>query len=117
MMIKPGYDLTGKPIPEKTIQDQIRSALSYYCVVFRANVGTFKQGDRFISTGIPKGFPDLFGFRKSDGKMFFIEVKNVKGRLSPEQINFGKKMEEAKVLYGVARSVDDAFKIVGVATK
>lgn len=56
----------------------------------------------------------MFGFRKSDGKMFFIEVKNVKGRLSPEQINFGKQMEEAKVLYGVARSVEDAFKIVGV---
>ena len=116
-MIKPGYDLTGKPIPEKTIQDQIRSALSYHCVVFRANVGTFKQGNRFISTGLPKGFPDLFGFRKRDGKMFFIEVKNVKGRLSPEQINFGKQMEEAKVLYGVARSVEDAFKIVGVTTK
>lgn len=117
MMIKPGYDLTGKPIPEKTIQDQIRSALSYHCVVFRANVGTFKQGNRFISTGLPKGFPDLFGFRKSDGKMFFIEVKNVKGRLSPEQINFGKQMEEMKVLYGVARSVEDAFKIVGVTAK
>ncbi len=116
-MIKPGYDLTGKPIPENTIQDQIRSALSYHCVVFRANVGTFKQGNRFISTGLPKGFPDLFGFRKSDGKMFFIEVKNIKGRLSPEQINFGKQMEEMKVLYGVARSVEDAFKIVGVTTK
>lgn len=111
-MIKQGYDLTGKPIPEKHIQDDIRQALSYTCEVFRANVGTFRRGDRFINTGLPKGFPDLFGFRRSDGKMFLIEVKNVKGRLSAEQKEFGKQMERYDVLYGVARSVEDALKIV-----
>lgn len=114
MGIKSGYDLTGKPIPEKTTQDQIRAALSYYCHVYRANVGVFKQGNRFISTGLPKGFPDLFGFRHKDGKMFFIEVKNVKGRLSKEQIEFGKELERYNILYGVARSVEDAFKIIGI---
>lgn len=111
-MIKQGYDLTGKPIPEKVIQDDIRQALSYSCEVFRANVGVFRRGDRFVNTGLPKGFPDLFGFRKSDGKMFLIEVKNVKGRLSKEQKEFGKRMEEQNVLYGVARSVEDALKII-----
>lgn len=111
-MIKQGYDLTGKPIPEKHIQDDIRQALSYSCEVFRANVGVFRRGDRFVNTGLPKGFPDLFGFRKSDGKMFLIEVKNVKGRLSKEQKEFGKRMEEQNVLYGVARSVEDALKII-----
>ncbi|WP_308533266.1 VRR-NUC domain-containing protein [uncultured Peptoniphilus sp.] len=114
MGIKDGYDLTGKPIPEKTIQDQIRTALSYYCHVYRANVGVFKQGSRFISTGLPKGFPDLFGFRHKDGKFFVIEVKNIKGRLSPEQIAFGKEMAKYNILYGVARSIEDAFKIVEI---
>lgn len=107
-----GYDPTGKPIPEKHIQDDIRQALSYSCEVFRANVGVFRRGDRFINTGLPKGFPDLFGFRRSDGKMFLIEVKNVKGRLSKEQKLFGELMKEQNVLYGVARSVEDALKIV-----
>lgn len=111
-MIKQGYDLTGKPIPEKHIQEDIRQALSYTCEVFRANVGVFRRGDRFVNTGLPKGFPDLFGFRKSDGKMFLIEVKNVKGRLSKEQKEFGKRMKEQNVLYGVARSVEDALKII-----
>ena len=112
--MKDGYDMAGKVIPEKMIQDAIREALSFSCVVFRANVGTFKQGDRYINTGLPKGFPDLFGFRKSDGKFFAIEVKNVKGKLSKGQEEFGKYMEECNVLYGVARNVADAFKIVGV---
>ena len=112
--MKEGYDITGKVISEKLIQNAIREALSYSCVVFRANVGTFKQGDRYINTGLPKGFPDLFGFRKSDGKILAIEVKNVKGELSKGQEEFGKYMEECNVLYGVARNVADAFKIVGV---
>lgn len=111
-MIKQGYDLLGKPISEKIIQDDIRTALSYTCVVFRANVGTFKQGNRYINTGLPKGFPDLFGFRKSDGKLFFIEVKNATGRLSANQIQFGKDIANYDVLYGVARSVEDALKII-----
>lgn len=111
-MIKKGYDLTGKPISEKHIQDDIRQALSYTCEVFRANVGVFRRGERFVSTGLPKGFPDLFGFRRSDGKMFLIEVKNVKGRLSKEQKLFGDLMKKQNVLYGVARSVEDALKIV-----
>ncbi|WP_019132671.1 VRR-NUC domain-containing protein [Peptoniphilus obesi] len=113
-MIKKGYDLTGKAIPEKQIQDSIRVALSPYCYVYRANVGVFRQGDRFINTGLPKGFPDLFGFRKKDGKMFFIEVKNIKGRLSREQKLFGQEMQKQKVLYGVARSIEDAYKILEI---
>lgn len=110
--MKQGYDLLGKPIPEKEIQDQIRQILSYSCVVFRANVGTFRQGNRFINTGLPNGFPDLFGFRKSDGKLFFIEVKNAKGRLSKAQKDFAAEVQNYDVLYGVARSVKDALEII-----
>lgn len=112
MNIKPGYDLRGKPISEKIIQDQIRMALSATCIVFRANVGVFKQGDRFISTGLPKGFPDLFGFRKKDGKIFFIEVKNAKGRLSEGQKLFADFIKNYPVIYGVARSIEEALEIV-----
>lgn len=44
--------------------------------------------------------------------MFFIEVKNAKGRLSPEQKEFGEMIKSYPVLYGVARSVEDALKII-----
>lgn len=111
--MKEGYDLAGKPIPEKAIQDAIREALAYSCVVFRANVGTFKSGNRFVNTGLPKGFPDLFGFRKSDGRFFAIEVKNVRGRLSDDQKRIGEMLKDMGAIYGVARSVADALRIVG----
>lgn len=67
---------------------------------------------RYFDTGLPKGYPDLFGFRHSDGKIFFIEVKNEIGRLRPEQKAFRKFAKHYPVLYGVARSADDAVKIV-----
>jgi hypothetical protein len=99
--------------PEKKIQNEIRYALAGIAVVFRANVGLFKTPDgRFVDAGLPRGFPDLFGFRKRDGKMFFIEVKAASGRLTKEQAIFGKAAAQYPVIYGVARSAEEAVKIV-----
>lgn len=112
-------NLLGEEISESEIQAQIMQALSWRCIVFRANVAKFKfknndGSDRWVSTGLPKGFPDLFGFRKKDGKMFFIEVKNAKGRLSKDQKIFAAWIKDFDVLYGVARSIDEALEIVEV---
>ncbi|MBC1801036.1 VRR-NUC domain-containing protein [Listeria booriae] len=99
---------------EIDIQNAIRSELGkqgHY--VFRSNVGQVKMPNgRIFDTGLPKGFTDLFGFRKSDGKIFFIEVKNEKGKLRPEQVKFQDAMSKQRVLCGVARSVEDAIRIV-----
>jgi hypothetical protein len=98
---------------EHDIQNEIRTALSLIAVVYRGNVGCFQTEDgRYISSGLPKGFPDLFGFRKRDGKMFFIEVKAASGRLTKEQAIFGKAAAQYPVIYGVARSAEEAVKIV-----
>lgn len=99
---------------EHTIQSEIQVALSKHkCSIFRANVGKIRLPDgRFFSTGLPSGFPDLFGFRWTDGKIFFIEVKNTKGRLRPDQIVFHKMLQRHGVIHGVARSVEDALMIV-----
>ena len=70
------------------------------------------DGRRFVRA-LPEGFPDLFGYRKADGKMFFIEVKTASGRVSQSQINFMKTEVSPKVLYGIARSIEDAFEILG----
>lgn len=67
---------------------------------------------RWFDTGLPKGFPDLCGYRKSDGKMIFIEVKNEKGKLRDDQKKFAEFLETFPVLYGVARSGEEALKIV-----
>ncbi|WP_225362923.1 VRR-NUC domain-containing protein [Apilactobacillus quenuiae] len=100
--------------PEHQIQNEIRVALTQHdCTCFRANVGkVFMSNGKFFDTGLPKGYPDLFGFRHSDGKIFFIEVKNEIGRLRPEQKTFRKFAANYPVLYGVARSANDAIKII-----
>lgn len=100
---------------EHKIQNMIRVALSPYAVIFRANVGKgFTFDGRYFDTGLPKGFPDLFGFRKSDGKAIFIEVKTPTGRPSKEQTNFLNAMESNGAITGICRSPADALRLVGV---
>lgn len=98
---------------EKDIQNEIRLALNPYAVIFRINVGTFMtETGQFVSTGVPRGFSDLFGVRRSDGRAVFIEVKSAKGRTSKYQDNFLKQMEKAGAIVGVARSGQEAINIV-----
>lgn len=100
---------------EIDVQNSIRLALNPYAVVFRANVGIFRTTDgRMVATGLPKGFSDLFGFRKSDGKIFFIEVKNEKGRLRVDQKHFIETMRDKGAIAGVARSVEEAIQLIEV---
>ncbi len=98
---------------ESLIQNQIRVGLSKAGhTVFRANVGKVRTADgRYFVTGLPKGFPDLFGFRP-DGRIFFIEVKNETGKLRPEQKIFIENIRKRGALAGVARNVEDAIEIV-----
>ncbi|MED3623240.1 VRR-NUC domain-containing protein [Neobacillus thermocopriae] len=98
---------------EIDVQNAIRLALNPYAVCFRANVGIFSTKDgRTISTGLPRGFSDLFGFRKSDGRIFFIEVKNEKGRLRKDQEHFIETMRKNGAIAGVARSPEEAIALI-----
>lgn len=96
---------------QKNIKDAINAAGIGRCWV--ATSGTLKSldGKRHV-TALPEGFPDLFGYRRRDGKMFFIEVKTPTGRVSDEQKRFFEDLR-GPVLGGVARSIDDAFEILG----
>lgn len=98
---------------EIDVQNSIRLALNEHCIIFRANVGRFKTEDgRIVSTGLPKGFSDLFGFRKSDGRAVFIEVKTDKGRARKEQLHFIEQMQKNGAIAGIARSPEEAVKLV-----
>ena len=98
---------------EHDIQNEIRVAVSPYCVIFRANVGTAKTPDgRYFTTGLPQGFSDLFGVRRRDGKAIFIEVKKPGGRVSPAQANFIKVMQSLGAIAGICYSADEAVKLV-----
>ncbi|MBT2600903.1 MULTISPECIES: VRR-NUC domain-containing protein [unclassified Oceanobacillus] len=103
---------------EIDIQNSIRLALNPYAVIFRNNVGRVRMADgRFFDTGLPKGYSDLSGFRKSDGKMVFIEVKNENGRLRNDQKHFLNEMSKYPVIAGVARSPEEAINLVKEVTQ
>ena len=113
---------------EADIQKQIRMAISPYGTYFRANVGQawtgdevyIKGGDVFIKnartfiTGLPKGFPDLFGFTLKDDLPIFtaIEVKSPKGRVRKEQAQILEFLKSRGVLCGIARSSEEALSII-----
>lgn len=103
---------------EQDIQNLIRVALTPIAKVFRINTGKVKTHDgRFFSSGTPKGYSDLSGYRLSDGKAFFIEVKTPTGKLRPDQEHFLKQMSQYPVITGVARSVEDAIDIIENGSK
>lgn len=117
---------------EHQIQKEIQLAVSkHHCKIFRVNVGkgylvSFNQiidktpdGNyivkgplRYFDTGVPKGYPDLCGFRELDGKAFYIEVKTAKGRPRDEQKQFHRMLTADHVIHGIARSAQDALMIV-----
>ncbi|WP_300560808.1 VRR-NUC domain-containing protein [Companilactobacillus sp.] len=99
---------------EQAIQDSIRVALAQAgYIVFRTNVGKVKTVDgRWFDTGLPVGFPDLMGYKPDNGRIFFIEVKTAIGRRRRDQVDFANGLRNKNVIYGVARSADEAIAIV-----
>ena len=99
---------------EQATQDAIRVKLAQEgYVVFRTNVGKVKTADgRWFDTGLPTGFPDLMGYKPENGRIFFIEVKTKTGRRRKDQVAFANGLKDKHVIYGVARSADEAVKIV-----
>ena len=110
---------------EQDIQNSIRLDLSKKGILFRTNAGQYYQGKLVYSNefkqpvlinitkimGLPKGFTDLL-FCGFDGQVAFIEVKTTKGAIRPEQEKFIKLMQKYGYKAGVARSVNDANKII-----
>jgi len=99
---------------EAAVQDSIRVALAQAgYIVFRTNVGKVKTADgRFFDTGLPSGFPDLMGYKPDNGRIFFIEVKTPIGHRRKDQVDFADGLRDKNVIYGVARSADEAVTIV-----
>lgn len=111
-------------------QDEIRLELSKYGIVLRLNSGKFWQGKRVWSNefnqfvlinlrpiqGCPEGTPDL-QFLGENNNVAFIECKDDKGKTRDKQDKFINIMHRYGIRAGVARSVEDALKIIGVTEK
>ncbi len=108
---------------EHRIQDEIRLALSEYGIVLRLNSGKFWQGKRVWSNefnqyvltnlrpvqGCPPGTSDLL-FIGSD--IAFIECKDGKGKARTDQEKFINIIHSYGHKAGIARSVEEAKKII-----
>lgn len=80
--------------------------------LWRTNAGSIQTKHGGVVKMMPKGYPDLTGFRYSDGKFVVIEVKKPGGRLSKQQKNFLKWAITKPIIYGVARSWTEALEII-----
>lgn len=99
--------------PEHRIQLDIMYRLrKNRCSVMRANAGTIKTENGSYFKGMENGTPDLIGYRWKDKQIFFIEVKTDKGVISLAQMAYHQDLMHHGVIHGIARSVDDAMKIV-----
>jgi hypothetical protein len=111
-------------VTEQRIQQQIRIACSTGDTrLFRNNTGTLRdQHGRPVQFGLCKGSADLIGWRTvtvtpdmvgTQVAVFLsIEVKTPTGRLRPEQQQWLDVVQAAGGIAGVARSVEDALRIV-----
>lgn len=109
---------------EQRIQQEIRLAISHGDTkVFRNNTGTLRdQHGRPVQFGLCKGSADLIGWttrtvtQEMVGQRIAvftsIEVKTASGRLRPEQQQWLDAVQAAGGIAGVARSVEDALRIV-----
>lgn len=99
---------------EQIIQNNIRVAVSQHsCTIFRTNVGRVRMSNgRFFDTGLPSGHPDLYGFKHSNGKVFYLEIKNETGRPRDDQVKFHNLLTRYGIIHGIARSPEDAIKII-----
>ena len=110
---------------EQTTQQLIRISCSKGSTrLFRNNTGTLRdQHGRPVSFGLAKGSSDLIGWRtititpemvgQQVAVFTSIEVKSPTGRIRPEQQQWIDAVQAAGGIAGVARSVEDAERLIG----
>ena len=121
---------------EHDIQNQIRNILAGKAFIFRINCGTGWTGEahhlrdgslvlkkpRPFSTGVPKGYADLSGFRVIEitpdmvgtkiAQFVAIEVKTTKGAIRAEQSKFIDVVNNNGGCGGICRSAEDALNLI-----
>ncbi|ATE84853.1 hypothetical protein vBOeSunk162_25 [Oenococcus phage vB_OeS_unk162] len=94
---------------ESVIQKQSIQALKTMgYTVYRSNSG---NGGNYHIQALPKGFSDCFGYDKS-GRYFEIEFKDHRGKPRDVQIENHERLTKDHIIHGLARSPEEAIKIV-----
>jgi hypothetical protein len=110
---------------EQAIQQRIRLACSRGRVrLWRNNTGRLRdERGQLVTFGLCPGSADLIGYRsvtvtpdmvgQTLAVFAAVEVKAERGRPTPEQTAFLEHVTAAGGLAGIARSVEDAERILG----
>ena len=119
----------GVAYSETKLQQEIRLALGTIpsLRLFRNQVGQLPnpRTGRYVQFGLAKGSSDLVGFKtvkitpemiNQEVAVFVsIEIKTERGKLTEVQQNWLQKVHDSGGIVGVARSIQDALKIVKVS--
>lgn len=98
---------------ESQLVNEIIKATYPHAQLYRINTGSVKTATGYqFSTGTPAGFPDLAGYRRSDGKAVYIEVKVAPNKPTDKQLAFLARARSAGCMTGVAYSAEDAVNII-----
>ena len=114
---------------ETKLQQEIRLALGRIpsLRLFRNQVGQLPdpRTGRYVQFGLAKGSSDLVGFKtikitpemigQEVAQFVSIEIKTERGKLTEVQQNWLQKVHDSGGIVGVARSIQDALKIVKVS--
>ena len=114
---------------ETKLQQEIRLALGTIpsLRLFRNQVGQLPdpRTGRCVQFGLAKGSSDLVGFKtikltpemigQEVAQFVSIEIKTERGKLTEVQENWLQKVKSSGGIVGVARSIQDALKIVKVS--
>ena len=114
---------------ETVLQQNIRLALGQHSDLrlFRNETGKLPdpRTGRWVQFGLAKGSSDLIGFKtvkitpemigQEVAQFVSIEIKTERGKLTEVQENWLQKVKSSGGIVGVARSIQDALKIVEVS--
>ena len=114
---------------ETKIQQEIRLALGQRSDLrlFRNETGKLPnpRTGKWVRFGLAKGSSDLIGFKtvkitpemigQDIAQFVSIEIKTERGKLTEVQQNWLQKVHDSGGIVGVARSIQDALKIVKVS--
>ena len=94
--------IVSEAVTQKRIQDYLTAIKVYHA---RINVAGIRRNGQWTKSGATKGVSDLFAIVK--GIVYWIEVKKVGEKQSPEQIEFQNDVEANGGVYILAYSVND----------
>jgi hypothetical protein len=110
----------GDPVSEKAIETAIREALAKASCFIKKNriEACWSCGAKPKKTdGLGLGSSDLIGCTGPYGRLLAIEVKSETGRTMEEQQRFIDVVRRYKGVAGVARSVEEAFRLLDMARR